>query len=152
MFDYFVLIVSVIGGLITIADTVRKQRKKQPQSLPYLAALIVLTVIATYEATQNKRMRDTRREAQALVKSWPTADRIEMSSRGERVGIILSGMGFLERHKSEMPETYKLAQGMLQTRLKGFENYSTSNPDYTDMRLYADTCVALREFLESAAR
>jgi hypothetical protein len=152
MFDTFVLTISVIGALITIVDTVRKQRKRQPQSLLYLGALVALTVLATYEATQNKRMRDARREAQALLSRWPAADRMGFASRGERVGMILAGMAFLEKHKRELPETYKLAQGMLQTRLKGFENYSDTNSNYSDMKLYEDTCVALREFLEAAAR
>ena len=60
--------------------------------------------------------------------------------------LIVSVIGAL------LTETYKLAQGMLQTRLKGFENYSATKPDYSDMKLYEDACVALRGLLESAAK
>lgn len=73
-------------------------------------------------------MKKNENEVFKISKDWPTIDRIQFLSKGERLGIILAGQTFLEKHKHHFHDTYVDFQNLKKGRLGNY----TSKTDFTE--------------------
>ena len=116
--NYFWSIISGLGAILTIIIWAKDSLKEKPRRMVYPLVLVLLTVFSTYQFEQNRRLTTIKSEALSLVESWPGIDRLKYCSKGQRMGIILGGLGFLEKHKSDIPDTYTQAANIVKNRLR----------------------------------
>lgn len=112
------LTISVLADLVSLIGVVRTKSSAptiRRWGLP--VALVTMTALATYQFLALRNLASSRYEACVLLQSWPDTWEVKHLRDGENTGIILGGLGFLERHRQEYPETYGAATALLQGAL-----------------------------------
>jgi len=144
--------ISGLGAILTILVWAKDNLKDKPKRLLYPTLIVVLSVLSTYQFEQNKKFVAIRSEASSLINSWPKVESLKFRSKGERMGIILGALGFLEKHKSEFPETYKQATSIVKDRLSGFNSPKTTDDSYKEYELLEDGAGAMIQLVSTLAR
>lgn len=139
--------ISVIGSLLTIFLWLRDEWKilsntKKYYRILYPACFVALSVLAIWQYQKINELSEMANEAAVISKDWPTTDHIKYISKGERLGIIMAGQTFLEKHKNKFPDTYKDFQDLKKGRLGDYapkKDFSESLQEYDDLE---DVCGA----------
>jgi ribosomal protein S17E len=92
---------------------------------PFFIAASV--AVAVYYYAEVRQLTETRREAAALLESWPGAGNTDFASNGALLGIALGGLAFLEKHQDQFPSTYKQAKAIVEAR-----STTSSKPEHLD--------------------
>lgn len=150
--EYFVAVLSTLAAVVTIVMWGRGILKERPRHLIYPIVLVILTVLATYQFVQNSQLRAIRKDASTLVSSWPKVEHLKFVSKGERIGIALAGLAFLEKHKDEFPETYNTANELVKNRAKSFNPPKGSDERWEEFGLLEDISVAMISLVSSIAK
>lgn len=150
--DYFWGIVSGLSAIVTIVVWARENLREKPRRLIYPLLLVLLTAISTCQFQQNRQLTAIRSEASSLVASWPRVDDLGFVSKGERIGIILGGLAFLEKHKEQFAETYKTATELVENRLRGFTPPEDWDRRLEESWLLEDVAGAIIQLVSSIAR
>ena len=146
--------ISVLADFVTLIWSTRADGSRW-RRFAWAAALIVITAIATYEAIQIRQFTASRNEARALIKSWPQdADHVKYLTKGERIGVVLAGLRFLEEHKAEYPDTYAAARQLVHNRLDDFKATPADVSSSSGMSEYdrlEDGATAMMQLMRSIA-
>jgi len=146
-------IVSTIVDCIALLAWVREiaVRRSRWPLVAYTILLVVLTAVAVTAVRENLQMRATREEAATLVHSWPRTEQLASYSKGDRIGIVLSGLAFLEKHRAEFPETYRTATQLVAIRLNNFQPPTTQQQSYDEYALTEDVAGAFVRMIGTIA-
>ena len=110
--------------------------------LLYPATFLFLSTIAIVQYYQLDEMKKIENEAEQISKTWPSSDRIQFLSKGERFGIILSGQTFLEKHKNRFPDTYFEYRSLIKGRLGDYIAKHDWDGKYNEYDDLEDVCGA----------
>lgn len=113
--SWLFLALSVLADLLSLIAALRTQSSApriRRWGLPF--ALVAMTALATYLTVTLHDLAASRHAACSLLQSWPDVWEVENLPDGENTGILLGGLGFLERHRKDYPETYGAARALLQ--------------------------------------
>lgn len=140
---YLATISSILTVFLWLRDEwkIIKDAKKYYRIL-YPVFFIALSYIAIRQYQLIDEMSKMENEAAIISKDWPTMDGIKFISKGERLGIIMAGQTFLEKHKEKFPDTYKDFQELKKGRLGDYaskKEISESLKEYDDLE---DVCGA----------
>lgn len=145
--SWFLFAIAVTADVVSLIGAVRDSRTGSPwRRLAWAISLVVLTGIVTYQAIAIRNYTATRNEAKILVKSWPSVSNLEFTTKGELIGVVLSGLRFLEHHRAEYPETFSAAQSLVHTRLNDFRappDLTTSLSEYGQLKDGAGAMIQL---------
>ena len=150
---WILLSISLLADVISLVESVRAAKSGSvKRQIIWALAIAVLSAIITYQGITIQRYNTTKNEARSLVASWPSIDHIDFISKGERIGIVLAGMRFLEHHKSEYPETYAAAKSLVHNRLGDFrapEGVDASLAEYDRLK---DGAAAMIQLVRSVSQ
>mgnify|MGYP003582798716 FL=1 len=134
---------SVLAIFLWLRDEWKKVRNANNYyRLLYPVFFIVLSIISITQYYQLDEMSKMENEATIISKNWPSTEMIKYLPKGERIGIILAGQTFLEKHKTKFPDTYRDFQDLKKRRLGSYgakQNFSDSQKEYDDLE---DVCGA----------
>jgi hypothetical protein len=150
MVSWILLTISLLADLISLIGAIRTQpRAPKLRRLGLPLALVLLTALATYQASLIQQFTAAKNEAAKLVRSWPDTVYLSEMPDGTKIGIILEGLHFLEHHRKEFPETYEAARVLIKNRIKDF---TPSDNEYADSRLLTDVATAMAQLVKSNSR
>jgi hypothetical protein len=149
--EYVFATLGLVGTVVTIVAWVRSAAESKLAKLAYAISLTFLAALASYQLLEIRHIRAVSTEARALLATWPEPDRIDFLSKGERIGIILGGMVFLEKHRTELPETYNLARLLIANRVKDFKVQPDEIGAPSEYDLLEDVAAAMIRLLQGVA-
>lgn len=152
MVDNFWSYISGLAAILTIYFWARDILKENPKKIIYPLLIVLLTVYSTYQFEQNRQMEDIQKEAASLVASWPSQKDLNFVDNGEKLGIIFSGLAFLEKHKDKFPETYNQAKVLVEIRLHGFTPPKNMEEKYNEYNLMEDVAGAMIGLVSSISK
>ncbi len=108
----------------------------------YPIFFIALSLLAIQQYEQIDEMSKMENEAAIISKDWPSMDGIKFISKGERLGIIMAGQTFLEKHKDQFPDTYKDFQELKKGRLGDYSSKKEFSENLNEYSALEDVCGA----------
>ena len=145
-------VISGLGAILTIVMWARDSLGEKPKRLLYPVILVILTVVATVLFLQIQEIRDVRSEARSLLDTWPEVEELDFKTKGERIGVIMSGLAFLEKHKEAFPETYEMAKKLVIARLSEFKPPESFEESYNESGLLKDVAGGMIQLVASIAQ
>ncbi len=152
MGEYVLGFISALASLIAVIDWVIKHRNGSWKEKVYPIAIVLLTAFATFQFLENHRIISAQREASALISTWPKVNDLKFRSKGERIGIALAGLAFLEKNKESFPETYKAAKDLVEIRSKKFAPPKDLENVFEEFDLLEDVSTAMIQLISSVAK
>jgi hypothetical protein len=150
--EYLLAFASALGTIVSIVLWVRESLGSKPRTLIYPFLVLILTAVSVWEFRDNHIRNSIRAEAGDLVATWPKVDELTFRTKGERIGIYLSGLAFLEKYKQEFPNTYAAAAEIKRNRLSDFRAPASSDANYAEYDLMEDAAGAMIQLVKSIAK
>lgn len=144
-FELIAFIFTSFASILAVFSWLREELKKSERNrikLLYPIVFIVLSLTAIYFYYQLGEINKIENEAEKISKNWPNVDGITFLSKGERLGIILTGQTFLEKHKDKFPDTYKDFQALKKGRLGDYKPKHNTDGEYDEYDDLEDVCGA----------
>ena len=132
---------SIISIFLWARDIIIYSNRKWVKLL-YPITFTILSSIAIIQYYQLAEMKQIENEAEQISKTWPSSNRIQFLSKGERFGIILSGQTFLEKHKNLFPDTYNEYRSLIKGRLGDYRAKHDLDGKYNEYDDLEDVCGA----------
>lgn len=132
---------SILSVFLWFRDELQKSKNRRIKLL-YPIFFIILSTSAIYYYYQLDEIKKIENEAERISKDWPNVDMITFLSKGERLGIILTGQTFLEKYKSKFPDTYKEFQALKKGRLGDYKPKHGTSGEYDEYNDLEDVCGA----------
>ena len=149
--DYFWASAGSLATIIAIVEWIRSHRNEGWKSYGYPILLVLLTAVSTYQIVENHRAKQIESDARALLKSWPPISDLKFRTKGERIGIALAGLAFLEKHKGDLPETYEASKRLVGLRGKQFQPPADHSASLSEYDLLEDLAGATIQLIRSIA-
>lgn len=146
--------ITTLSSVLTIFLWMKDEWKisnKTRYKLLYPLFFIILSIFSITQYFEIREMQKIVKEAVIVSKSWPESSYVKYLSKGERLGIILAGQTFLEKHKNEIPDTYADFQALKKGRLGDYtpkETFSDKMDEYNNME---DVCSATITIIKNLA-
>lgn len=137
----FTTFTSILAVFLWFRDELQKSKSNKIKLL-YPFFFIILSTTAIYYYYQLDEIKKIENEAEKISKNWLNVDMITFLSKGERLGIILTGQTFLEKYKSKFPDTYKEFQALKKGRLGDYKPKHGTNGEYDEYDDLEDVCGA----------
>jgi hypothetical protein len=152
MGEYVWGVISALASIIAVIDWIREHRRGSWKERAYPIAILLLTAFSTFQFLENHKIISAQHEASALISTWPNINDLKFHTKGEKMGIALSGLIFLEKHKESFPETYKMAKDLIEVRAKKFESQKDFGENLEESNMLEDVSSTMIQLISSVAK
>lgn len=149
--EYFWAVVTALATIAALADWIRTHLRQGWRAWVYPVAITALTAISTQQFLENHELRSIKNEARILLSTWPEVADLPFRTKGERIGVVLSGLSFIEKYRKEFPESYEAAKRLVEVRGQGFKPPQAADAKYDEYGLLEDLASAMIQLVSSIA-